>query len=85
MAVACESGLALQSKMITINGWLFSIPITDQRTQHVHASIILQWKKGVPLEVIPSAYVPVSNKIAKMGGKAKLRMAVNKAGPVVCC
>ena len=43
-----------------------------------------QWKKGVPLEVIPEAYVPVSRKIEQMGGKPKLRMGVNKAGPVVC-
>lgn len=39
-----------------------------------------QWKKGVPIEVIPMAYVPVSRKIAKcFGGEAKLRMAVSKA------
>uniref|UniRef100_A0A8C6WEH6 Ribose-5-phosphate isomerase n=1 Tax=Neogobius melanostomus TaxID=47308 RepID=A0A8C6WEH6_9GOBI len=31
-----------------------------------------QWKKGIPIEVIPMAYVPVN-----------LRMAVSKAGPVV--
>lgn len=42
-----------------------------------------QWKKGVPLEVIPSAYVPVMKKIEKMGGKPVLRMAKAKAGPVV--
>nr|XP_020499019.1 ribose-5-phosphate isomerase [Labrus bergylta] len=43
-----------------------------------------QWKKGVPIEVIPMAYVPVSRIIAKrFGGEANLRMAVSKAGPVV--
>lgn len=43
-----------------------------------------QWKKGVPIEVIPMAYVPVSRTIAKrFGGEANLRMAVSKAGPVV--
>ncbi|KAJ7988842.1 hypothetical protein DPEC_G00313380 [Dallia pectoralis] len=43
-----------------------------------------QWKKGVPIEVIPMSYVPVSRTIAKLfGGEAVLRMAVNKAGPVV--
>nr|XP_014048047.1 unnamed protein product [Salmo salar] len=43
-----------------------------------------QWKKGVPIEVIPMAYVPVSRTIAKrFGGEAVLRMAVSKAGPVV--
>lgn len=39
-----------------------------------------QWKKGVPIEVIPMAYVPVSRTIAKrFGGEANLRMAVSKA------
>uniref|UniRef100_A0A3B4Z5S7 ribose-5-phosphate isomerase n=1 Tax=Stegastes partitus TaxID=144197 RepID=A0A3B4Z5S7_9TELE len=43
-----------------------------------------QWKKGVPIEVIPMAYVPISRTIAKrFGGEANLRMAVSKAGPVV--
>ncbi|XP_038160592.1 ribose-5-phosphate isomerase [Cyprinodon tularosa] len=43
-----------------------------------------QWKKGVPIEVIPMAYVPVSRTIAKhFGGEVSLRMAVSKAGPVV--
>ncbi|XP_063040142.1 ribose-5-phosphate isomerase [Engraulis encrasicolus] len=43
-----------------------------------------QWKKGVPIEVIPMAYIPISRTIAKrFGGEAVLRMAVSKAGPVV--
>lgn len=43
-----------------------------------------QWKKGIPIEVIGLAYVPVGRKIeAKFGGKAGLRMAKMKAGPVV--
>ncbi|XP_067898866.1 ribose-5-phosphate isomerase [Heterodontus francisci] len=43
-----------------------------------------KWKKGVPIEVIPMAYVPITKAIAsKFGGTAELRMAVSKAGPVV--
>ncbi|NXR40969.1 RPIA isomerase, partial [Zosterops hypoxanthus] len=43
-----------------------------------------QWKKGVPIEVIPMAYVPVTKALTKkFGGVVELRMAVNKAGPVV--
>jgi len=43
-----------------------------------------QWKKGVPIEVIPMAYVPVAAKIEEYyGGKAELRMGKMKAGPVV--
>ncbi|XP_029449014.1 ribose-5-phosphate isomerase isoform X2 [Rhinatrema bivittatum] len=43
-----------------------------------------QWKKGIPIEVIPMAYVPVAKTLAsKFGGVAELRMAISKAGPVV--
>ncbi|KAM7099049.1 ribose-5-phosphate isomerase isoform 2-T2 [Molossus nigricans] len=43
-----------------------------------------QWHKGIPIEVIPMAYVPVSRAVTqRFGGVAELRMAVNKAGPVV--
>ncbi|XP_055620348.1 ribose-5-phosphate isomerase [Toxorhynchites rutilus septentrionalis] len=43
-----------------------------------------QYKKGIPIEVVPMAYVPIRDKIsAKYGGKLALRMAVAKAGPVV--
>lgn len=43
-----------------------------------------QYKKGIPIEVIPAAYVVVRNKIKeKYGGILELRMAKMKAGPVV--
>ncbi|TFG17512.1 MAG: ribose 5-phosphate isomerase A [Promethearchaeota archaeon] len=41
------------------------------------------WKKGVPIEVIPLAYVPIMKKLEKLGGKPVLRMAQAKAGPLV--
>lgn len=43
-----------------------------------------QYKKGIPIEVIPMCYVPIKNKIEKtFGGVLELRMAINKAGPVI--
>ena len=43
-----------------------------------------QYKKGIPIEVVPMAYVPIREKVQKMfGGELKLRMAVAKAGPCV--
>ena len=43
-----------------------------------------QYKKGIPIEVVPMAYVPVKKKIEELfSGKLELRMAVAKAGPVV--
>lgn len=39
-----------------------------------------QWKKGIPIEVIPMAYCPVKLKIEKeLGGQAVLRQAKAKA------
>lgn len=43
-----------------------------------------RYKKGIPIEVIPMAYVPITHKIIEtFGGQIKLRSAVAKAGPVV--
>lgn len=43
-----------------------------------------QYKKGIPIEVMPFAYAPIKQKIEhELGGKCVLRMAVAKAGPCV--
>lgn len=43
-----------------------------------------QYVKGIPIEVVPMAYVPIKNVIEKaFGGEAVLRMAVAKAGPCI--
>ncbi|VVC92074.1 unnamed protein product [Leptidea sinapis] len=43
-----------------------------------------RYKKGIPIEVIPMAYMPIKNKIISIyGGDIKLRNAIAKAGPVV--
>ena len=41
------------------------------------------WHKGVPIEVIPLAVVPIMMKLEKLEGKPILRMAKAKAGPVI--
>jgi ribose 5-phosphate isomerase A len=41
------------------------------------------WKKGVPIEIIPLAYIPIMKRLEKLGGTPNLRMAQAKAGPVV--
>lgn len=42
------------------------------------------YKKGIPIEVIPMAYLPIQKRIEReFGGTLKLRMAVAKAGPCV--
>lgn len=43
-----------------------------------------QYKKGIPIEVVPFSYAPVKNRIKELfGGELVLRMAVAKAGPVI--
>ncbi|MHA1734661.1 MAG: ribose 5-phosphate isomerase A [Promethearchaeota archaeon] len=42
-----------------------------------------KWKRGVPVEVVPLAHVPVMGKLESLGGKPVLRMAKAKAGPLV--
>ncbi len=41
------------------------------------------WHNGVPIEIIPSALVPILMKLEKLEGKPVLRMAKSKVGPVV--
>lgn len=53
---------------------------------HTKDSVLLgdTYKKGIPIEVAPMSYVPIKNNIQKLfGGSVALRMAVNKAGPVI--
>jgi len=42
-----------------------------------------KWKRGIPIEVIPISYVPIMNKLEKLGGTPVLRMAQAKAGPLI--
>nr|SVE77155.1 EOG090X0ACL [Daphnia lumholtzi]SVE79016.1 EOG090X0ACL [Daphnia lumholtzi] len=59
------------------------VVIADYRKASTHLGE--QWTKGIPIEVIPSAYRVVYHKIDKiLGGKSELRMSgSSKAGPVV--
>ncbi len=41
------------------------------------------WKKGVPIEIIPLAHIPIMKRLEKLGGTPVLRMAQAKTGPVV--
>ncbi len=41
------------------------------------------YKTGVPIEVIPIAYVPIIKKLEKLGSKPVLRMGKAKMGPLV--
>eukprot|EP01104_Vermistella_antarctica_P002897 TRINITY_DN13097_c0_g1_i1.p1 TRINITY_DN13097_c0_g1~~TRINITY_DN13097_c0_g1_i1.p1 ORF type:complete len:233 (+),score=68.38 TRINITY_DN13097_c0_g1_i1:93-791(+) len=73
-------GCQTQEKLVASNAKVFVV-VADYRKD----STVLgqKWKKGVPIEVIPMAYVPIQRKLEQLGGKPILRLALAKAGPVV--
>ena len=73
-------GCLVQDKIIASNSKKVVI-IADFRKQS--KKLGQNWMKGVPIEVIPMAWVPVMKKLENLGGTPKLRMAVSKAGPLV--
>jgi len=74
-------GCQTQEKIIASNSKKFIVVADYRKESHFLGE---QWKKGVPVEVIPMAYVPLQKVIKeRLHGDAVLRMAVNKAGPVV--
>jgi ribose 5-phosphate isomerase A len=73
---ACQ----LQEKIVAFAAKKFVI-IADYRKES--SKLGEQWVQGVPIEVVPMAYVPLMNKLKEFGGAPVLRMAKNKAGPVV--
>ncbi|XP_066976508.1 ribose-5-phosphate isomerase [Macrobrachium rosenbergii] len=74
-------GCQLQEKIVASAAKLFVV-IADYRKDST--SLGEQWKKGVPIEVVPMAYRPVQMKLESLlGGEAVLREAKAKAGPVV--
>ena len=73
-------GCLVQEKILASNSKNIII-IADFRKNSEYLG--QNWKKGVPIEVIPMAYVPIMKKLEKIGGKPKLRMAQSKMGPLV--
>ncbi len=73
-------GCLVQEKIIASNSKELII-IADYRKNSKNLGE--NWKKGVPIEVIPIAYVPIMKKLEKLGGKPVLRMAQAKAGPLI--
>jgi len=73
-------GCHVQEKIIASNSKKLII-IADFRKKS--EKLGQNWKRGVPIEVIPMAYIPVMKKLEQLGGKPKLRMAQEKAGPLI--
>ncbi|KAJ3291464.1 hypothetical protein HDU76_007267, partial [Blyttiomyces sp. JEL0837] len=74
-------GCHLMEKLVAVNAKVFVV-VADYRKES--EGLGLQWTQGIPIEVIPMAYVPIQKKIQSLGAlSVNLRMAVRKAGPVV--
>jgi ribose 5-phosphate isomerase A len=73
-------GCQLQEKIVAFASKRFVV-IADSRKES--NKLGQQWTQGVPVEVIPMAYVPLMRRMEAMGGTPVLRMATAKAGPVV--
>lgn len=74
-------GCQLQEKLIAYCAKEF-IVIADIRKKSERLG--QNWSKGIPIEVLPSAYRLVQVSIEKQfGGEAVLRQAQSKAGPTI--
>ena len=73
-------GCLVQEKILASNSKQIII-IADFRKKSDNLGT--NWKKGVPIEVIPMAYFPIMKKLEKLGGNPKLRMAKSKSGPLI--
>jgi ribose 5-phosphate isomerase A len=73
-------GCLVQEKIIASNSKKLII-IADFRKKS--EKLGMNWKHGVPVEVIPMAYFPIMMKLKELGGNPKLRMAKSKSGPLI--
>jgi ribose 5-phosphate isomerase A len=80
-AIKGGGGCQTQEKIVAAAAKSFVI-IADNSKQS--GCLGEKWKRGLPIEVLAFAYRPVKLQIEKkFGGTADLRLAQNKAGPVV--
>ncbi|XP_068921437.1 ribose-5-phosphate isomerase-like [Petaurus breviceps papuanus] len=76
-----SGGCMTQEKIVACNAKRFII-VADYSKDSKNLGD--SWQKGIPIEVIPMAYVPVRRSLSQMfGGVVELRMAYRKTGPVV--
>ncbi|MHA1689755.1 MAG: ribose 5-phosphate isomerase A [Promethearchaeota archaeon] len=73
-------GCLVQEKIVAYNSKKVII-VADYRKISLHLGE--NWKKGIPIEIIPMAATPILKKIEQLGGHASLRMARAKMGPMI--
>lgn len=71
-----------QEKLVACSATKF-IVVADFRKKSP-STLGIQWRKGVPIEVVPSSYKKVISDLIRLGGKPVLRQGGSaKAGPVI--
>lgn len=73
-------GCLVQEKILASNSKKLIILVDFRKKSE---KLGMNWKKGVPIEVIPMAYFPIMKKLENLGGKSILRMAQSKSGPLI--
>ncbi|TKJ23936.1 MAG: ribose 5-phosphate isomerase A [Promethearchaeota archaeon Loki_b32] len=73
-------GCLVQEKIIASNSKELIIIVDFRKNSKILGT---NWKRGIPIEVIPMAYFPLMNKLIKIDGNPVLRMARSKSGPLI--
>ncbi|MFX1363702.1 MAG: ribose 5-phosphate isomerase A [Promethearchaeota archaeon] len=73
-------GCLVQEKIIASNSKQLIIIVDFRKKSDILGS---NWKRGIPIEVIPMSYFPIMKKIKMEGGNPVLRMAQSKSGPLI--
>jgi len=73
-------GCLVQEKILASNSKNLIIIVDFRKNSE---KLGMNWKRGIPLEVIPMAYFPIMKKLKKLGGNPVLRMAQSKSGPLI--
>lgn len=73
-------GCLVQEKILASNSKKLIIVVDFRKNS---GKLGKNWKKGVPIEIIPMAYYPMMEKFKKLGGTPRLRMAQSKSGPLI--
>ncbi|MFX0004579.1 MAG: ribose 5-phosphate isomerase A [Promethearchaeota archaeon] len=73
-------GCLVQEKILASNSKVLIIIVDFRKNSE---KLGRNWKKGVPIEVVPMAYFPIMMKLKNLGGNPVLRMAQSKSGPLI--
>lgn len=73
-------GCLVQEKIVASNAEKFVV-VVDWRK--ISTQLGENWRKGVPVEIVPASYGPLIKKIKSIGGKSVLREGKSKLGPII--